>query len=205
MPTAEAGVATAVALLVAAHLLAERRGWRTARAVTKVAASLAFVLLALLRGADGAFERGLVAGLVLSVAGDALLLFKRRAAFLAGLVAFLLAHVSYALSFAVLSDPSPWVAVPIVAALAWVLRWLWPHLLASGGLRAPVVAYCLVISAMLWLALGVDRPEIRLGAALFYASDLFVARDRFVRAGLANRLVGLPLYYAAQVLLALAV
>jgi uncharacterized membrane protein YhhN len=58
---------------------------------------------------------------------------------------------------------------------------------------------------MLWLALGVDRTEIRLGAALFFASDLLVARDRFVRPGLANRLVGLPLYYAAQVLLALAV
>jgi uncharacterized membrane protein YhhN len=68
-----------------------------------------------------------------------------------------------------------------------------------------VVAYCLAIGAMLWLAQGVDRPEVRLGAVLFAASDLFVARDRFVRPGLANRALGLPLYYAAQVLLALAV
>jgi hypothetical protein len=47
--------------------------------------------------------------------------------------------------------------------------------------------------------------EVRLGALLFAASDLAVARDQFVRPGLANRMVGLPLYYAAQVLLALAV
>jgi uncharacterized membrane protein YhhN len=67
-----------------------------------------------------------------------------------------------------------------------------------------VIAYCLAISAMLWLALGTAQPEVRLGALLFYGSDLFVARDRFVAPGAVNRLLGLPLYYAAQVLLALA-
>jgi uncharacterized membrane protein YhhN len=71
-------------------------------------------------------------------------------------------------------------------------------------MRAPVIAYCLAISVMLWLALGVDQPEVRLGALLFYGSDLFVARDRFAAPGAVNRLLGLPLYYAAQVLLALA-
>jgi len=202
MPLAASGVVASVTLLVAAHLLAESRGARVPRAATKVAASLGFVLLALLRGADGAFERGILAGLALSVVGDALLLSARRPAFLAGLVAFLLAHVAYALSFATAARPAWWAALPILAALGLVLRWLWPHL---GSMRTAVVAYCLVISVMLWLALGVDRPEIRLGAALFYASDLFVARDRFVRPGFANRLVGLPLYYAAQVLFALAV
>lgn len=191
-----------VAVLVVAHLLAESRGARIPRALTKVAASLGFVLLALTRGVEGAVEGGILAGLVLSVAGDALLLSSRRAAFFAGLVAFLLAHVAYAGAFAAVSDPAPWAAVPILAALGVVLRWLWPHL---GAMRGPVVVYCLVISAMLWLALGVHRPEIRLGAALFYASDLFVARDRFIRPSFDNRLIGLPLYYAAQVLLALAV
>jgi len=32
----------------------------------------------------------------------------------------------------------------------------------------------------------------------FLASDLAVARDRFVAAGASNRIVGLPLYYLAQ-------
>ncbi len=40
---------------------------------------------------------------------------------------------------------------------------------------------------------------------LFYLSDLFVARERFVTSAFVNRLVGLPLYYGGQVLLALSV
>lgn len=201
MPLA-AGIAVAVALLVAAHLAAEARGARAARAITKTAASLGFVALALVLGVEGAAERLLLAGLVLSVAGDVLLLSPRRTAFLAGLGAFLLAHVAYGAAFAAAGTPPAWVAAPISAAIPLVLRWLWPHL---GPMRPAVIAYALVISAMLWLALGVPRAEVRLGAALFYASDLLVARDRFVRPGLGNRIVGLPLYYAAQLLLALSV
>jgi uncharacterized membrane protein YhhN len=72
-------------------------------------------------------------------------------------------------------------------------------------MKGPVIAYCVVISAMLWLAVGVGRIEVTLGAVLFYLSDLAVARDRFVAPAFVNRLVGLPLYYGAQVLLALAV
>ena len=65
-----------------------------------------------------------------------------------------------------------------------------------------MLAYAVVIAAMLWLALGVPRVAVQAGAALFWLSDLTVARDRFVRASFANRLVGLPLYYAGQLLLA---
>jgi len=192
----------AVALLLAAHLVAEARGLRAARAPTKVGASLGFVAVALSLGIEGRFAQGILAALILSVAGDALLLSERRPAFLAGLAAFLLAHVAYGLAFARRAELLAWPALPLAAALVLVLRWLWPHL---GDMRAPVVAYCLVISAMLWLALGVPSPLVRWGAALFYLSDLAVARDRFVRPAFANRLVGLPLYYGAQVLLALAV
>ena len=77
----------------------------------------------------------------------------------------------------------------VVAALAGILTWLWPHL---GEMRLPVLAYCAVIGAMVWLALG-----------LFFVSDLFVARGRFVRPGKLNQLVGWPLCYAGQFLLAL--
>lgn len=40
------------------------------------------------------------------------------------------------------------------------------------------------------------------GAALFAASDIFVARDRFAAPGWRNRAAGLPLYYGAQLVLA---
>ena len=62
------------------------------------------------------------------------------------------------------------------------------------------------ITVMIVLAAGaaakVRNPTIFLGAAMFYVSDLSVARDKFVAPGLVNRLWGLPLYYAAQFVLA---
>jgi uncharacterized membrane protein YhhN len=43
------------------------------------------------------------------------------------------------------------------------------------------------------------------GAVAFYLSDLSVANDRFVHESFFNKLWGLPLYYAAQILLAASV
>jgi uncharacterized membrane protein YhhN len=40
------------------------------------------------------------------------------------------------------------------------------------------------------------------GALAFTASDISVARDRFARHEFLNRAWGLPLYYAAQLLIA---
>ena len=54
------------------------------------------------------------------------------------------------------------------------------------------------------LGLGA-HPLVLAGAIAFYLSDLTVARDRFVTRGFENRIVGLPLYYTGQVLLALSV
>jgi uncharacterized membrane protein YhhN len=84
-----------------------------------------------------------------------------------------------------------------------VLRWLWPSL--GPKLRPAVVAYVAAISLMVTLAAGAAAsagPVIVTGAAAFAVSDVFVARQRFVRRSLANKLWGLPLYYAAQFLLA---
>jgi uncharacterized membrane protein YhhN len=43
------------------------------------------------------------------------------------------------------------------------------------------------------------------GAVAFYFSDVFVARDRFMKKEFLNRLVGLPMYYAGQFLIAFSV
>ena len=74
-------------------------------------------------------------------------------------------------------------------------------------MAAPVVAYVVVISVMVTLAFGSFGDGatllIPVGATLFFVSDLFVARDKFVAPGTVNRVWGLPLYYGAQILLAL--
>ncbi|MEN8163997.1 MAG: lysoplasmalogenase family protein [Acidobacteriota bacterium] len=44
-----------------------------------------------------------------------------------------------------------------------------------------------------------------MGATLFFLSDLAVARHRFVKEAFLNRAIGLPAYYAGQMLLALTI
>lgn len=188
----------AVALGLGGLLHAEARGWRRARAACKVGASLGFVTLGALSAQDR-FGWLVLAGLCLSAVGDALLLSSAARTFLAGMGAFLLAHVAYAVAFAPAARLSGPALGIVVIAGAGVLAWLWRHL---GAMRLPVLAYSTAISAMLLVGLGHPNRLVPWGALLFYLSDLCVARDRFVRPGLANRVVGLPLYYAAQVVLA---
>ncbi len=190
----------ATAASVGGHLWAERRGLPVARAALKCAASAGFLVVAALATSGGRYGRLVVAGLVLSAVGDALLLARGRRAFLAGLAAFRAAHLAYAAAFAPAAHVSVAVAVVLAVAGALVVRWLWPRL---GAMRPAVIAYAAAITAMLVLALGVASPLARAGAALFYHTDLLVARDRFVRPGFANRMLGLPPYYAGQILLAL--
>lgn len=197
---------TAVAL--AALLVAEWRGAKRVEWVAKPIASAGFIYAAVAHGALGsAYGRAILAGLGLSMAGDVLLIPKAQAAFLLGLGSFLLGHVAYAVAF-VTRGASYSVALAAAALLAIpasvVGRWLWPHV--PKEMRGPVAAYILVISAMVALALGsvakLGGATVILGAVMFYASDLSVARDRFVAPGFGNRLWGLPLYYAAQLVLA---
>jgi len=62
-----------------------------------------------------------------------------------------------------------------------------------------------------WTTLGTPqlgvtgRVLVFAGAACFYMSDILVARDRFLSNEFFNRLVGLPLYYLGQFLIAFSV
>ncbi len=208
--------ADAAAALVAVGalllLLAEWRGMGWLRALAKPAASLGFVLLAVSRGALGSrYGTVILAGLVLSALGDGFLLSDRRRAFLLGLGAFFLAHLTYVGAFFLRGLAPAWTLV-FVAVLTvpryYVLRWLLPHV-SSDGMRRAVTLYASVLSIMLAAAGGtwVEAPDWRIGtgALLFYLSDLAVARQRFVTRALPNKLLGLPTYYGGQVLLALSV
>jgi uncharacterized membrane protein YhhN len=199
-------------LATAGLLIADRRGSRAGRWVAKPLASLSFVGLAAAGGAAGsAYGRAILAALALCVLGDVLLIPERAGpTFLAGLVSFLLGHLAFAGAFLLLGPDWTWTAgtaAALVVPVGLVLRWLLPHL--RGPMRVAVPAYVAVITAMVALATGAGWAEaswlLPTGAALFFLSDLSVARDRFVRPGWVNRSWGLPLYYAAQILLALSV
>lgn len=173
--------------------------WRTGRLFFKPLCSLGFVLLALSLGISSSYGWLILLGLICAAIGDVALMYRRDVAFLIGLSAFLLGHVLYTVAFALVGQPAVRAALPVLGISLVLLRWLWPYV---RKWRVSVSAYVLVISLMLLFALGVDRWEVRWGALLFYLSDLFVARERFVVSGKINPLMGLPLYYLGQYLLA---
>ena len=197
------------AVAVAGLLVAEQRGSRAGLWLTKPVASLAFLWVALAAGAlESTYGRWVLLGLALCLAGDLLLIpQERKAAFRGGVFAFLAGHVAFSVAFLGLPiDPLGFAvaAVVLALALAAVLRWLSPSVTADMVL--PVRAYMLVIGIMSALACGVTAAggpwAIAAGALAFTASDVSVARDRFVRHEFLNRAWGLPLYYAAQLLIA---
>ena len=89
--------------------------------------------------------------------------------------------------------------LPFLLLTATITLILGPRL---GAMRLPVIVYVLTIVTMVVGALEVMHPVLTTGAVLFFASDLAVARDKFVEPGFANRSWGLPCYYAGQLLIA---
>jgi uncharacterized membrane protein YhhN len=195
-------------------LVAEARHSKRGKYLTKPAASLGFIIVAASAGSSDIYGQWILVGLVLGAGGDVALMFDGDKPFMAGLVSFLLGHVAYvvAISFVVPLGawPTPYALLAILASAA-VMRYLWPHL---GSMKIPVIIYVIVITAMAVGAIAVVASGQRVmldfaqalmltaGAIAFFASDISVARDRFVSSGFFNRAWGLPAYYGGQLLLA---
>ncbi len=201
----------ACALLVCAPLVAARRQNKPLQALTKISASLAFILTAALHDAWhlGSFGRFVLAGLVLGAIGDTALLSNEKKPFMAGIGAFLLSHVAYVAAFIALTVSWTGAAASLlllVPAAYLIRRWIGDN---AGSLGAAVTAYVVDITTMVSCATGSlvhdvspQRVTLLAAAFLFFVSDICVARERFVAQSFNNRLVGLPLYYAAQLLFA---
>ena len=182
------------------------------RAARRIALPLKVVPVALLVGAlaprasEGARAGFVLAGLCLSLAGDVAIAFS----FVAGLAAFLVAHVLYiaALGPPLRSVPEQAPAfLPALAVFAGMLALLWRR---AGSMRAPVVVYMVVICTMLGRATAralVTEPSAAAtlflaGASLFVISDATIAIDRFVRPVRRAQAWILATYFAAQALIA---
>jgi uncharacterized membrane protein YhhN len=203
------GFAAATAVAVIGLLLAQYRGSQAGVWAAKPLASTGFIAVAVAAGALATpYGLAVLVALVLCWVGDVFLIPRGAGTFfLVGLVSFLLGHVGYAVAFTLLRPDPLWLAVAAALALPpvfAVLRWLRPHL--SERMRIPVVVYVVVISLMVVAAVGAaaatGRAAIAAGAVCFYLSDLSVARHRFVSESFWNKSWGLPLYYAAQLILA---
>lgn len=202
-------------VLLIGLLWAEHTGSHGQILLFKAPLSCLFVLAAFLQAHPMApYYRFVLAGLVLGLVGDVCLALPGDTAFRSGLVAFLVGHVLYVLAFAKLTRWTDWAHpanLVILAISVCIFWWLLPHL---GKMLAPVFVYIVVITVMVsgaWAAFrnpntrGAGAWLILLGALLFYVSDIFVARDRFIAGEFLNRLIGLPCYYGGQFLLAFSV
>ena len=192
-------------------LVAERQGSKAGVWTWKPIASTGFLATAFAAGAlDSDYGKLVVVALACCWLGDVLLIPDDERLFRAGIAAFLAGHLAFAAAF-VVRGVAPLVVVAAIAvqtvSIAATLRWLSPHLRA--GFRPLVTCYVCVISAMVATAVGtyaISRcVPLLAGAVAFAISDMSVARDRFVRAEFVNRAWGLPLYYAAVLLLAVSV
>jgi uncharacterized membrane protein YhhN len=155
-------------------------------------------------------------GLVFSLAGDIFLMLPKKW-FIAGLVAFLMAHLAYIGGFNANGFTSSWAsllfaAVIIALAIPIFLR------IRSGliegenqSLVLPVTVYVIVISFMVFSASATFFIEawsfqpsflVTIGAVLFFASDAMLAWNRFVAPITQGHLVTIIPYHLAQYFIA---
>ena len=208
-----AAILFTAAILLAGLLQAEAHGAPSRILPFKTPLSMLFVAAWFLHVPRyPAFADLILAALICCLLGDILLAFQARRMFLLGLISFLTGHVIYAAAFFLVGSTGAWMAMGMIVLAASggvVWRWLAPRL---DEMALPVLAYIVVISIMAVGAFSVAgnaaipapvRFSVLCGAVLFYLSDMFVARQRFVVNAAINRRAGLPLYYSAQFLLAL--
>lgn len=212
---AQANGALILAILAAIIYLYARPlpvSWRRSAVKTVPIAALAW--LSFIEGGPWL----LTAALALSALGDlALAQEDDDRFFLAGLCAFLAAHIAYVALFATGSaglailTAEPWRLAAVLAICAFgiiMLVRLWAVL--DTAMRPPVLAYMLAIVAMGVAAFTTQSPAVMAGAVLFIASDAILATERFLLAPDApQRAITGPAiwitYIAAQVTIVLGV
>jgi len=150
------------------------------RSALKTGSTAALAVAALAAGASP----WLTLGLALGALGDFALSRRGEVWFQAGLGAFLLGHLAYAVLFLTRPEaalPGAAALLPAAVLLAFCLvmaRRLWS---AAGPLRGPVLAYVAVIAAMGLASLALPLPHPgQLAALLFIASDTALAVELFL-------------------------
>lgn len=155
------------------------------RYVTKPLALIMLIGVAVtLTPLDDTIRTWMVAGLVLSLAGDIFLLGPEKY-FVGGLASFLLGHIAYVAALQQAPRSISWTVVGLVvvaASIAIVGAKIINGVKAGGNdeMVIPVIAYLVVISAMVVSAFGTAAPWAIIGASLFYASDATLAWNRFI-------------------------
>ncbi len=154
-------------------------------------------------------------GISLSLAGDVFLMLPKEQ-FIAGLVAFLLAHVAYMIGFNQTLPPFNGMGLVWAILLGIIAARLYKQIAAGlakqgkDSLQKPVFAYTAVITIMLLSALlTLSRPDwetntaivVSVGAALFMLSDAILAWNKFVQPIKNGRVMNMAAYHLGQIVL----
>lgn len=211
-PDRTAFYVAAIAICASAAIVATARGRRRGVYVLKPLTTLLILLLAWYHSPLLPVPVTLViAGLVFSLAGDVFLMLPNDR-FVAGLVAFLIAHLLYIGAFTdgwAVPRATGWVIVPFLVYAAVLLWILLPHV--PRALKAAVIVYAAALLVMAWQAAergaaGLSSGVLAaLGGVLFVISDSALALDRFRRPFPGAQPLVLATYWAAQTLIALSI
>lgn len=123
-----------------------------------------------------------VVALVFSLLGDIFLMLPSDK-FVFGLGAFLLGHVAYTVGLNLHTDGLWHLGIPIVLLAAVLAVRLLRGIRTSGesALMGPVIAYVIVIGAMVVSAVASGNAVAAVGALLFMGSDALIGETRFVQ------------------------
>jgi uncharacterized membrane protein YhhN len=169
------------------------------KSIEYVAKPAALVALLIWAASGSDASAWLVSALALSTLGDVYLMLPGDF-FVAGLLAFLLAHVAYIADFeAGIPARLGWLVLVLVVSSPLILRIV--RSVASSAVRGAVCAYITIISLMASSALASGDLVAAAGAVLFLASDALIAWTRFVGALSWGRIAIIVTYHAGQFLL----
>ena len=154
-------------------------------------------------------------GLIFSLAGDIFLMLPKEQ-FIAGLIAFFLAHIFYIIGFNATLPPFTPLGLFLIIFVAAIGKKLYLNIAAGlekqgkAALQKPVMAYTIVIALMLISALfTIFRADwslgaaltVSLGAALFMLSDAILAWNKFVEPIKNGRIMNMAAYHLGQIIL----
>ncbi len=168
------------------------------------------VLVALIAAAaaltpgDAAVRTAVVVGLTLGLIGDVLLMLDR---FIPGAAAFLLGHLAYLVAFLLVPQKGPFLFAG--AIIIGILLGLVARPVVAGARRRSttltvvIVAYLIVLGAVVVFGFGTGNPWLMAGVLLFAVSDALLAYGRFVGSAPGGRVAVHVTYHLAQLLIVL--
>lgn len=206
----------AALLFAGLEALALQKNWFKLEVVAKPAVMLClFFWLFASAGLEGA-ALWFGMGILLSLVGDVLLMISLDRLFLAGLVAFLFAHIFYIVGFNIpMPAISAW-SVILAVLIGWggakVIRRILAAVIekGKGHMRLPILVYSVVISLMLLSAMiklndlswnAGAALLVSAGAFLFYISDIILAWHKFVAPFPYGRIYNIAAYHLGQIAL----